>query len=473
MSTSLPPSTRARTAAVRVATTAVLVALAAGGTAGTAAAAPSAGPRVEIAGLSPGATGVDLSHGIDTCVQGFVWREARPSDHVCVSADDRDRTAQENALAASRVSPGTNGNGPNACAIGFVWREAYPEDLVCVTPDRRDRAQFDNEHANERFVRSGIPIQDRLQFVFTTWMETWDVANGSLVVMRDGKIIRQFAKGPAASTTQVTPLASLSKAVTGACAMTLIDKGLLSFTTTLGSMPTSFKEQLGILDNAEVKAITIEQLLRNTSGITSDPIDGKRLVGAPTDDTVDLVLIKEALAAELGPKDTPVYNNINYLILGRVIESLSGEKYEPYCKRTVLTPLGAPNARIGIAGLGAGGGWEMPPVEYASFARAFDPTTGLLSPAAHAFIDGVSRTDVSLESLGVFVREIPGGRNVYHFGAWQSTATTPGEFGSFFAMYGSGITVVATFDKFPTDTEGADMRGTLDAALGEMAFSKP
>src|SRR6266508_3860175 len=38
----------------------------------------------------------------DTCLQGFVWREVVPSDHVCVPPETRDQVWQDNRLAASR-----------------------------------------------------------------------------------------------------------------------------------------------------------------------------------------------------------------------------------------------------------------------------------------------------------------------------------------------------------------------------------
>ena len=41
-----------------------------------------------------------LPYGPDTCIQGYVWREARASDTVCVTPEVRARTAQENETAA-------------------------------------------------------------------------------------------------------------------------------------------------------------------------------------------------------------------------------------------------------------------------------------------------------------------------------------------------------------------------------------
>lgn len=91
----------------------------------------------------PEAPAPDLPYGPDTCKDGFVWRDAIPGDHVCVTPDRRSTSASENAIAGSRVDPG-GAYGPNSCVAGFVWREAYSGDVVCVTPDRRSQVKQEN-----------------------------------------------------------------------------------------------------------------------------------------------------------------------------------------------------------------------------------------------------------------------------------------------------------------------------------------
>jgi hypothetical protein len=95
-----------------------------------------------------------LAYGADTCRQGFVWRGARPSDHVCVTPQTRDETTQENAAAAARRDPNGGPYGPDTCRQGFVWRDAFPGDNVCVTPESRSRAAADNAAAASRRVAS-------------------------------------------------------------------------------------------------------------------------------------------------------------------------------------------------------------------------------------------------------------------------------------------------------------------------------
>ena len=92
------------------------------------------------------------NYGPDTCIQGYVWREAVPSDLVCVTPETRSQTAYDNSLASVRRNPFGGSYGPNTCLQGYVWREAVPNDLVCVTPETRSQAAYDNSQASRRRV---------------------------------------------------------------------------------------------------------------------------------------------------------------------------------------------------------------------------------------------------------------------------------------------------------------------------------
>ncbi|HYI24248.1 MAG TPA: hypothetical protein VD767_02470 [Thermomicrobiales bacterium] len=83
------------------------------------------------------------------CIPGFVWREAGPSDFVCVEPSQRDQARADNAAAASRVDA-HGAFGPNTCISGFVWREAFSGDVVCVEPSVRSQVASDNRIAETR-----------------------------------------------------------------------------------------------------------------------------------------------------------------------------------------------------------------------------------------------------------------------------------------------------------------------------------
>lgn len=84
----------------------------------------------------------------DTCASGYVWREARSTDHVCVTPASRSLVAQENRTASKRGNPGAN-----TCVSGYVWREAFQGDTVCVSPARRTEVKKENSLATSRRAR--------------------------------------------------------------------------------------------------------------------------------------------------------------------------------------------------------------------------------------------------------------------------------------------------------------------------------
>jgi hypothetical protein len=86
----------------------------------------------------------------DACKQGYVWREARKDDHVCVHPKTRDEVAEQNRQASRLWVSGDY--GPRTCRQGYVWREAFKGDLVCVRPEVRERTREDNARAAQRRV---------------------------------------------------------------------------------------------------------------------------------------------------------------------------------------------------------------------------------------------------------------------------------------------------------------------------------
>lgn len=86
----------------------------------------------------------------DNCAAGFVWREARSSDHVCVPPAARDRVREENRVARQFRDNQTI----SLCIAGYVWREAFPGDQACVTPAARGLAAEENRLGGSRKAKN-------------------------------------------------------------------------------------------------------------------------------------------------------------------------------------------------------------------------------------------------------------------------------------------------------------------------------
>jgi len=114
---------------------------------------------------------VNGAFGPHTCISGFVWREAFPGDDVCVTPATRSQAAADNAQASARRNPARFVFGPNTCRSGFVWRDADQTDYVCVTPTTRTQAARDNSVRHSRWVNGAFGPHTCISgFV---WREAW------------------------------------------------------------------------------------------------------------------------------------------------------------------------------------------------------------------------------------------------------------------------------------------------------------
>lgn len=107
---------------------------------------PTSGTLVE---LTPTATTVipatpTATVAPDTCIDGYVWRLAAPTDHICVTPDQQALVASDNQQASQRVDLS---NTP-PCISGYVWRMAFATDHVCVTSQEHARVIEDNRTSN-------------------------------------------------------------------------------------------------------------------------------------------------------------------------------------------------------------------------------------------------------------------------------------------------------------------------------------
>jgi CubicO group peptidase (beta-lactamase class C family) len=161
--------------------------------------------------------------------------------------------------------------------------------------------------------------------------------DGEALVAERGVVVYGGALGLAdraanVSYTTGTPscLASLSKPITAVALMMLADRGLVTFDSHLARLLPGFSPAIG--------AITVRQLLTHTSGVPDYPDLGVDRPG---------VTNPEILAALRRVKD-PVfppglkyqYSNSGYVLLGQIVESLSGTTLPQFLAARVFKPLG-------------------------------------------------------------------------------------------------------------------------------------
>lgn len=303
----------------------------------------------------------------------------------------------------------------------------------------------------------------RIEAAFKQWVAKYSVKDASLAIVIDGVFAGQIGHG-GYTAERAVPVASLSKAITGICVAKLVASGKLRFSQRIGTVIAGYFSKNPPKD-ARAKKITIAELLTHTSGIAHDPTQGGELDQfQPFSEASMEQQLRAALTAPLGSAKF-TYNNINYTALGIVIQTVTGEEYDSYCRREVLEPVGVHDAGLNPDWrmMGAFGGWKISAADYAKFLSYFDPSRRLLGirPANWPKTD----TNGASYSLGTFMRRTGSRYNFWHFGSWTRNVPSP-SFGAYFAVWGGKVGVVANYS--PSISETAEL--DLDKALYDTAF---
>lgn len=207
------------------------------------------------------------------------------------------------------------------------------------------------------------------------FLTTHAIPGAVVTIAKDGKIVynRGFGYADIAKTVATRPytlyrLASVSKPVTGIAIMKLVEEGKLTLSSKVfgpgGILETHPMFSTANITDPRIYDITVQQLLEHTAGWNRnincnpnptlpypyffsgcDPIAFPLRVTMLTGSTNPVskeALIKFLLEKGLNVAPGTAYNysNIGYLILGRVIEKVTGMKYIQYLEDSIFKPLG-------------------------------------------------------------------------------------------------------------------------------------
>ncbi|WP_234441364.1 serine hydrolase domain-containing protein [Streptomyces scabiei] len=169
--------------------------------------------------------------------------------------------------------------------------------------------------------------------------ETHDVPGATLAFVIDDEV-QELASGVLNRTTGVeaTPdsvfqLGSIAKVYTAALIMQLVESGDLD----LDAPVVTVLPEFATIDPEATKVITPRMLLSHTSGLTCDfHLD----TGRGDDSLAKYVEAAKGVAMDCPPGTAVSYSGIGYVVLGRVVEVLTGTTWDQALKDRLLTPLG-------------------------------------------------------------------------------------------------------------------------------------
>ncbi len=174
-----------------------------------------------------------------------------------------------------------------------------------------------------------------------------DGPGGTALVSRKGKVIYKKAFGMAdlelnvpMHSDMIFRIGSITKQFTAVAILQLAGKGKLSLQDDIRKFIPDYPTQ--------GHTITIEHLLTHTSGI-------KSYTGMPVFESMmrkdmkpqEIIDVFKNEKMEFAPGTRWKYNNSAYILLGYIIEKVSGKSYEEYVKENLFIPAGMTNSGYG------------------------------------------------------------------------------------------------------------------------------
>ncbi len=307
-----------------------------------------------------------------------------------------------------------------------------------------------------------------------TFMQARNVTSGSLAVTRAGKLVLARGYTWSADTgvsTQPTSLfrtASITKPVTATAVLRLVQDGRLKLTDRLTDL-------LGLSASADARLadVTLLRLLQHLGGwdrdISGDPLSEDLTIATALGKQLpisqdDIIAYVTARPLDHTPGTAYAYSNYGYLLLGKIIERVTGTAYATYTQNTVLTPLQISRMRLGRtltpatgevayysqyryktvmdasgtvvdAPYGSfnyenhafNGGWLASAVDLTRFATIYDGKTSVLNTASVSRAFAQPETGINADGwyygCGWMVRPVTGGTNTWHDGSLPGTST--------------------------------------------------
>lgn len=183
-------------------------------------------------------------------------------------------------------------------------------------------------------------------------MQSWSDKPGvEIFVKKKSKVLYHKAFGIAdlesknkLEINSVYDIASVSKEFTAISILQLVEKKQLELTDDIRKFIPDFPTQENI--------ITIENLLTHTSGIKrhTDINWAENEASKEFKKSIDVINYFKQDSLDFLPNQRHSYVNMNYILLGHIIEKISGKTYEEYIRNNIFKPLNMSNTFFGTDG---------------------------------------------------------------------------------------------------------------------------
>lgn len=206
-----------------------------------------------------------------------------------------------------------------------------------------------------------VPELNSFEEAVKDFMQARGIRSGALAVTRGGHLMLARGYGwsddPAdiAQPTSLFRIASLSKSLTAVGILRLAQDGALALDQLMVEI-LDLQPPRDQTADPQLSQVTIRHLLQHLGGwdwnVSFDPMFEDRQIARAL--RVDLPLSQQDIITymtgqplDFAPGTRYAYSNYGYLLLGRVIEQVTGQPYDVYMQQQVFAPLGMSGLRLG------------------------------------------------------------------------------------------------------------------------------
>jgi D-alanyl-D-alanine carboxypeptidase len=167
--------------------------------------------------------------------------------------------------------------------------------------------------------------------------------SGAVLIARNGHVLfekaygKRDAKGNDPNTLDTRfNLASAGKMFTSVAVLQQIAAGKLSLDTRVGDVLKDYPNR------SFADTVTVRELLTHTSGAGDDGLLGNENAAnrARVHSVADMVALQSNQPPSYPPGTKQVYSNFGFVVLGRMVEVVSGEDFQTYARRHIFEPAG-------------------------------------------------------------------------------------------------------------------------------------
>jgi N-acyl-D-amino-acid deacylase len=209
-----------------------------------------------------------------------------------------------------------------------------------------------------------VPGLESFDTLMTGFLAGHDGVGATLAVTRNGKLVyaRGFGWADRDGHVRAEPdslfrIASLSKSITAAAVLQLVERGKLRLTDTPFTMlKIATVVQPGTNPDPRLAKITILQLLQHRGGFDRDKsldpmfqsVNFARLCGVQSPAMQgDIIRVMAGRPLDFDPGEKFAYSNFGYCVLGRMVESAGGDGYESYVRKNIFGPMKIAHMQLG------------------------------------------------------------------------------------------------------------------------------